>query len=317
MMAIAVKRQLGCSVKWIGARYHSLGIVFVPKDKRMKAIHDLLQLVKGELNCEQLRSLNGLLEFIAVVLMYKRNKMAWMYEPFQAWREASRGGLTRPKVSKLMRQSSWGWITGLSTSCAAPVSAALEHRQVLQFEHSAPFDASTVLHGMTSDASKEGAKVPGMGGYLGGLFWSIALDDLDFLWWFDIPALELMGFAVNLIVFGDILVQLAKGDKNLIIAFIDAQASPQLLIKTGTTSRVMSRVLTVIQELKIYKKLYTSLVVAHTAGEGNLASDDASRGEFELLHRYCSQVGTKARKVDVPQTAWDFLYDVWESVKEC
>ena len=183
----------------------------------MKAIHDLLQLVKGDFNCEQLRSLNGLLEFIAVVLMYKRNKMAGMYEPFQSGREASRGGLTTPRVSKLMRQSSWGWITGLSTSCAAPVSAALEYRQILQFEHSSPFSSSTVLYGMTNDASKEGATIPGMGGYLGGLFWSVALDDLDFLWWFDIPALELMGFAVNLLVFGDVLLQLAKGHRNQLL----------------------------------------------------------------------------------------------------
>ena len=130
-MAIAVKRQLGCSAKWIGARYHNVGIVVIPKDKRVKAMHDLLKLIEGSLNCEELKKLNGLLEWCAVVKQLKRNRMAGMYEPFQAGREAEWGGETLPWVSKLMRQSAWAWVTDLSVGCAAPVSAALPHRQIM------------------------------------------------------------------------------------------------------------------------------------------------------------------------------------------
>ena len=41
LMAIAVKRQGGVTVKWTGAKYYSIGVVVIPKDKRIKAIHKL------------------------------------------------------------------------------------------------------------------------------------------------------------------------------------------------------------------------------------------------------------------------------------
>ena len=90
LMAIAMKRQGGVTVKWTGAKYYSIGVILIPKDKRMKAVHDLRRLVNYELNCGELRSLNGLLEFIMVVVMLGRNKMAGLYEPFQAGREAEK-----------------------------------------------------------------------------------------------------------------------------------------------------------------------------------------------------------------------------------
>ena len=78
-MAIPMNRQLGCVLKWIGAKYVSLGIIFVPKDKRVKAIYDLRQLLSGQLNCKELRSLNGLLEFLMVVVGFKRDRMQGMW----------------------------------------------------------------------------------------------------------------------------------------------------------------------------------------------------------------------------------------------
>ena len=111
-MAMAAKRQLGCSVKWIGARYYSLGLVVVTKDKRLKVLQSLLLLIQGRLNCGDLRSLNGLLEFIMVVRVLKRNGMAGMYEPFQSGQEAEKGPETMPRVNTLMKQSSWAWAAG-------------------------------------------------------------------------------------------------------------------------------------------------------------------------------------------------------------
>ena len=133
-MAIPLKRQLGCVVKWTGAKYCSLGMVIVPKDKRVKAIHDLLQLLTGTMPVGDLRSLNGLLEFIMVVVMFKRNRMQGMYGPFQAGREAQWGPETQAWVTKLIAQSSNAWITMVSAGCAAPFKAALEHRDLLRFE---------------------------------------------------------------------------------------------------------------------------------------------------------------------------------------
>ena len=78
----------------------------------------------------------------------------------------------------------------------------------------------------------------------------------------------------------------------------------------------MARVLNEVQRLHIYKKLFPKLWVGHTAGEGNLASDDASRGKFKELALFCSQVGMKARRVKLPPSVEKFVSDVWSSVSD-
>ena len=86
-----------------------MGFVVVPKDKRLKVLQSRMLLIQGRRNCGDLRSLNGLLGFIMVVRVLKRNRMAGMYEPFQSGREAEKGPETMPRVNKLMimRQTSW------------------------------------------------------------------------------------------------------------------------------------------------------------------------------------------------------------------
>ena len=168
---------------------------------------------------------------------------------------------------------------------------------------------------MTSDASKEGADIPGMGGYFCSLWWTIPLQ--GWLWEVTIPALELVTFAVNLIPFESVVDQLLRNEYAEVIAFIDAQASPQLLIKEGTTSRTMSRVLSVVQKLTQYQKFKSRLSVAHTYGEGNGASDCSSRGKFKQLGLYCAQIGVRARQLSIKSQVEDFLEDVrleWDSL---
>ena len=233
-----------------------------------------------------------------------------MYDPFQAGSEAEWDPETHAWVTKVIAQSSNSWITTLSAGCTAPFMAALERRDLLRFESFHLVPPSAILYGMTSDASKEGADIPGIGGYLCGLWWTLALDSWGWLWDLDIPALELLGFGINLVVFDQLLRKLVQPTKTMVIAYIDAKASPQLLIKQGTTSWVMARVLSAIQGLVIYQQLKSKLVVAHTAGEGNLASDDCSRGKFDELAQYCAQVGVKPRQLELSAAVWSFLGDV-------
>ena len=95
--------------------------------------------------------------------------------------------------------------------------------------------------------------MPGMGGYFGVMAWELALTDE--LIEIDIPGLELMAFAINVIMFRDIVRQLCRGGMAMVIAYIDAQASPQLLVKRGTTSPTMSRILDKVLKLWQYNDL--------------------------------------------------------------
>ena len=192
-MAIAAKRQLGCSVKWIGARYCSLGLVVVPKDKRLKVLQNLMLLIQGRLNCGDLRSLNGLLEFIMVVQVLKRNMMAGMYELFQSGQEAEKGPETMLRVNTLMKQTSWAWSTEMASGCAVPFSEALRGIDVndsrgRMWGPSVRAPSHCTYFSMTSDSSLQGAKVPGMGGVFCSMWWTFPLGaSLSRL---DIPALE-------------------------------------------------------------------------------------------------------------------------------
>ena len=172
---------------------------------------------------------------------------------------------------------------------------------------------SAVVYAMTSDASKEGARVPGMGGYFVGLGWDLPLDAR--LLKLNIPALELMAVGINLIVFHDIVMQLLKQPNAIVLAYIDAQASPQLLVKKGTTSWTMGRVLAAIQNLPQYKAVKGRLCVAHTYGEGNCASDYLSRGQRKEFEGLCAQMQIRQRRIQLPIAAITFVEEVLASLQ--
>ena len=106
-----------------------------------------------------------------VVRVLKRNRMAGMYEPFQSGREAEKGPETMPKVTKLMKQTSWAWSTEMASGCAVPFSEALRGIGVKDSKGrlwgpSVRVPSHCTYFSMTSDSSLQGAKVPGMGGGL-------------------------------------------------------------------------------------------------------------------------------------------------------
>ena len=167
---------------------------------------------------------------------------------------------------------------------------------------------------MASDASKQGAKVPGMGGFFGVMWWTLALTEELLL--LEIPALELMAFGVNVIMFRDMIQQLTRGGVAMVVAYIDAQASPQLLIKRGTTSKAMSRVLQQVLGLWQMQEVMKVMSVAHTYGEGNDLSDMSSRGRLDDLQSYCKQMGVRSRQVQLTDEVWLFVENVLVALRE-
>ena len=88
-------------------------------------MHDLHLLLAHDLNYGDLRSLNGLLEFVLVVMGLRRNWMAGMYEAFQAGGPAAVGPEAWPRITMLLTQSVWRWISRLAVCCAASFGRAL------------------------------------------------------------------------------------------------------------------------------------------------------------------------------------------------
>ena len=82
IMAIPEKRNLGTSLLWLGVLFLAgLGLVIIPRNKRVRAARAAQQAVQGELDFGAYRALIGLLEHIRGVTNMQRAIMHGLYDP--------------------------------------------------------------------------------------------------------------------------------------------------------------------------------------------------------------------------------------------
>ena len=93
------------------------------------------------------------------------------------------------------------WIDRLTRQAGVPFSYACEETTAR-----IPEDMRVIFHMMT-DAAKAGAAVPGLGGFLHGLWWAVALEPRDVVGdlQIPIPVLEFAAIAIGVIVFAPIV----------------------------------------------------------------------------------------------------------------
>jgi len=298
IMASADKRQLGTGVIWCGTAIFSRGAIVIPLDKRLRALRKLHQLVDGCLSVGDLVSLTGLLEFCRSVLRIDVATMYGLYGPSTKTGESALGPATLVTASPLIKRRSKEWINRMAGACAAPVSA------ILSSSRSLPRGASVLL--TSSDACKEGADLPGMGGYLAGSWWRYVYEERHMV--LDIPVLELIAFALNLMVFGPFLEELLSPE-DILVCQIDAKASPLILSDGRSKSLVMMFALDIIWEEPQIQRLKPYLAVMHVFGVGNKPADLASRSEVDALRRYASQVGVGEHELPSPRDRAMFWLD--------
>jgi hypothetical protein len=295
-MALACKRQLGTGVVWCGVSVFSHGALVIPLDKRLRALHALRRLGKGTLPVGELQPLTGLLEFCRGVLRLKSDTMYGLYGPLRGTGEISRGPGTLVKQNTLLQLRVKEWSQRMLHACSNTVTAVMKgHRSI-------PTSAALLV--TSSDACKEGAHLPGMGGFLAGLWWRYVYE-ADHLR-LDIPVLELLAFAVNLIVFEPVLCDMLSNE-DILVCLIDAKASPLILSDGRSKSPIMQYALQLIRELPAYTRLETQLAVAHVYGEGNKPADFASRSNIQSLQSYASQCGVQLSEKPQPNEAKNLL----------
>ena len=122
-----------------------------------------------------------------------------------------------------------------------------------------------------------------------------------------IAALELLAFIVGLITFEPFLSNYLLDSSAVLLAHIDAQASPIILSADSAHSPIMQFIHRQLLAETSYNSLEAQLAVTHLFGEGNTLSDAASRGEFERLHRSCQQLRMPCVYMEVPQRARDLV----------
>jgi hypothetical protein len=193
------KRQVGCHLTWIGAGFLlTVAVAYIPPKKALKAGDRLRRALAGSLPREAYRSLVGLLEHFVFILMKDRSCMHDLYCPFE-WPSFQDPQATfTPKG--LLKANLLKWQKLILTECGASMLRVFNKAGVLK--------GSTPVFHVTSDAAKEGAKVPGLGGFCHGYWVCYPLSSRELE--MPIAVLEAAAFLLTFLMVDEILPVLAE-----------------------------------------------------------------------------------------------------------
>jgi hypothetical protein len=282
-MAIVQKQMIGQFVTNQGLRFHSgLGIVYVPHDKLRRSFASISEAVAGSLSLRDYHSLLGLLQSLIFVVGLRRSATFGLWEPLAGAADFHPEHLLSPSPAICERLA--GWRSRLAECAGASFEAGME-----RFEGSAPppRDARLVFV-FRSDASKDGARMPGLGGCLGGKGWRypdaapLSSAELEL----PIAVTEFVAFYGQVEAFGDEVPEDA-----LVMAEVDALATALSLTEDAAQSDLMQAVFLELQQLPQFVRLRERMIVAHCAGDANILADAFSRGELETAREICRQMG--------------------------
>ena len=295
-MAGPHKRLIGAALRWIGFDNYSIaGIISIPAEKRARMLEVLNRLVNGEaVTFEEYRSLNGLLEHILPIVDTDRTAFYHLYGGI--YREGICGGpkvIVEPKTERVEQWTRWrdrllqsaGCLVADVASCGAEVEASFELDKL--YWH--------------TDAGMEGARVPGLGGYCHGFFFSYALTERDMR--LHITALEFLAAVAGVMVFG----RLSAGAD--VVGRVDAQVVDRILNNNSAKSEIMQFIhlkLNEVPELKLPR----SVEWEHVYGEANVMADAPSRGEFEAMDLLASHLNIRLRRLELPPAFFELLNEV-------
>ena len=175
-------------------------------------------------------------------------------------------------------------------------------------QHRAP--SSPPRSNAFSDAAKEGADCPGVGGWCCGFWWAFefAPHHLEL----DIPILEAIVAVANVMWMDQMLrgsLHLGSGEpgKPHVAFHVDAQATAHMLIKGKAKSPMMRWVHRKALAEPQYCTMIHSATAHHIFGRSNIASDAASRGLHDVLAALCRHLKVKSRQTPAPALASQLL----------
>lgn len=289
------KRQIGVSLTALGSDIHvDLGIVVIPQPKVGKAMTGLVKIDKGVITYSELRPLLGLLVHLSILTGGKKNLLYGMWEPLKYITQKNPAELVR--ITRLMRQQARRWYNLLCSTAGCLFSSLLDpvpRCRLTTFE----------VH-IFSDAALEGARIPGLGGAMLGLWWTLPLRRAHTAV-MKIPHLEKLAGCINVAMFHRFLWMPVREDyvttKSLaLIAHVDGLATPLVLTTDSSKSNVMQYIHLSFMSTQWYKDLSPLLEASHCFGPLNVLSDASSRGLWDVITKLGEQLNVSYRQVQVP-----------------
>ena len=287
------KQQSGVGVVWLGAHLSSaLGLIWVPKDKATKAAASLCTALRGELAVGEYRRLLGYLVSLLFMVGGDKRLLHHIFRPVKPGEEIDFGPATLVTVDELMRAVLNRWLALIMDVPGASMLAA--------FAPTRP-PSTTPRHRIRADAALEGTPSPGLGGWLYGHWFALAIADKPGLERLDIPHLELIAAGLAIITFAELLT-----GASLVCIETDALATATSLTKRARTP-AMQVILDSLLASPSYNALAPRLLVAHCSGAGNPMADAASRGYASTLAALSEALGVTSTRVPLGDEAMAFV----------
>ena len=296
IMAGPEKRQIGASQTWVGIQWNTtLGFAHVPPAKLLRATERLSALADGSRSfmLDEYRSLMGLLEHLLIFTGLRRDAMAGLYEALSG--EARDNANVPLALSDFARRQLRRWCTRLATCPGVNFSDLVgpHHAKAYTEALLAKQPLCVVAY---VDAAKEGAAIPGIGGYMLGAWWTMPLGPL--LLQLPIPVLEFLGIIVNIIVFGDRVVA-----PICLLTASDSVTSVLAALNMSSHAPLMQFLHMELLETPQLQRLGPRALIVHRYGEGNHIADASSRGNFDELHQALRALGVDGVQVALPDSA--------------
>ena len=292
--AIPEKRQCGGLLRWLGLDWHlSLGLLIIPNNKRLRALEDLSNMAAGiPMEFTEYRKATSFLQYLRPFATGVDPSLLYgFYQPFK--RDSS--GLlptaaTRISMSATIKEQASRWISILSSTAGTRFSGCMA---------SSPPPVAAPRVFLYSDAALEGAKIPGLGGYFHGFYWSLPLKDDELR--LPISVLEFVAVGINIVTFAE----KAAGAHAFVCS--DSLNSIQVFNRFSADSPLMQFVHRDILRLDATHLIADSSSFVHCFGSANPAADHLSRGELELFKTFCADVGVIPSEVLVTPSAQALL----------
>ena len=297
IMAGPEKRQLGSDVEWIGVFVlAAIGLVAIPKNKLLRARDAIQRTLNSEITFGEYRALVGLLEHLRFVSQLAADATNVLYEPHK--RESSRGEGPNAtvQVNGLMHAALRRWLHVIGDSAGAVVTV------VFRESAEARLLGAAVVFAASSDAAGDGRGEPGLGGYLHGYYWRVALP-VAVLAAMHITGWETLAACINILV----AARLAGGGVMLALQ-VDALLTPYAVGNQRSRSQDIQRIIFELLEMPDYRSdVAPRLALRHCSGDGNVAADAVSRALWCELAELCEALQVRPMHVTLVEREVAFL----------
>ena len=294
IMAIPEKRMLGTWGMWLGIYiFVGLGIVVVPRHKLLRAATAVRQALDKQLPFDEYQSLMGLLEHIRHAVCWPRSVMHGLYRPHGPEGESRQGPATRVIPNLFMVQQLRRWLDRLSLAAGAPATDAVRRSSLARPRRSLTYVGS-------SDAATD-SDPPGLGGFMHGFYWYLALRAIH-IQWLHISVLELLATGFSTIIFRRIMPPTAE-----LSLGADASATATTLTLHSETSEALIDAHHVLLDSPAFQAAQSYTSLGHLRGDANEASDSVSRSKWDTFYALCRRVRVRPQQLPVPDDCMNML----------